>query len=176
MGGILDHAEAVAPRQLGDASHVAALPGEGHGNHYLGQGAVALGALQAGVELGDVEVEGRRVDVDEIHLGAAIKAAIGAGDEGVGAGPEAVARPQVEGQAGNVQGGGGVAHGDAMGGLATLGNGLLEAFDGRALGQPVGTQGVDHRIDVGLADVLATVGNHGQAQASASCRSSGTLR
>ena len=87
-----------------------------------------------------------------------------------------VARPQVEGQAGDVQGCGGVAHGDAVGGLATLGDGLLEAFDGRALGQPVGTQGVDHRIDVGLADVLATVGNHGQAQASASCRSSGTLR
>lgn len=160
VGGILDQHEAITLRQLRHGAHVAALPGKRHRHHHLGQAARAFGGLELVRQRPGIHVPGVRVDIDEVHLGAAITSAVGRGEEGIGRGPQPVSRPQAGGQAGDVQGRRGIAHRHAMAGLAASGHGLLEAFDGRPLGQPVGPQHRDHRINVRLVETLAPVGNH----------------
>jgi hypothetical protein len=78
-----------------------------------------------------------RVDVDEIDLGAAVARGIGRGDEGDRAGPQAVARPQAERQAGDVQPRSRCSS-PPHGARRRHRPRTLEARHGRALGQEVG--------------------------------------
>ena len=50
--------------------------------------------------------------------------------------------------------------GDRVGRAAVRGDRLLERRHGRALREEVGAEHVDDRLDVGVRDVLAAVGDH----------------
>ena len=167
MGGILDDAKAIAPGQGGDGRQVAGLASEVYRDHHLGQPALALCLFQLDGQGRGVEVVGVRVDVDEVHPGAAITPAIGGGDEGVGGGPQPVARPQPQGQAGEVQGAGGGVDRYAVGGATVGGDRLLEPRHRWALGEEIRAQHGGDRGDIGLGDGLATVGDHGAGSGAA---------
>nr|AXV45528.1 hypothetical protein TRI15_00031 [uncultured organism] len=120
-----------------DGAHVAGLAAKVHRHHYLGQTSFLFGLQQFTFERLGAEVIGNGIDIDEIDPGATIEAAVGRCHEGVGAGPEPVTRPQSQRQTGDVQGRRGVADRNGMLGSAVIKHRLLEAGDGRSLGQKI---------------------------------------
>ena len=87
VGRIFDDRKAITLGQFGDAAHVAALPGERHGHQHFGQRTVLLGLIEFHFEGEGIEVPGQRIDVHEVDVGAAVTAAVGRGQKGVGRGP-----------------------------------------------------------------------------------------
>ncbi len=94
--GVLDDAEAVvacASAQI--ASWSGALAAEVHRDDDLGQAAGAPCASRSlCCQRRHADVAGARIDVDEIDVGAAVARAVGRGDEGVGHGPQHIARAE----------------------------------------------------------------------------------
>ena len=66
-----------------------------------------------------------------------------------------------EGQAGEMERGGGAVDRHAVTAAAIIREPPLEGGNGGTLGQEIRTQHPDHRLDVILADVLTPVGDHG---------------
>ncbi|MNG30514.1 hypothetical protein D3C84_1161430 [compost metagenome] len=77
-----------------DRLHITGLPAQVHRDHDLGQASFALGLLQLARKGLRAEVVGARVDIDEVDLRTAVQTAVGRGDEGDRAGPQAIARTE----------------------------------------------------------------------------------
>ena len=158
--GILDDLEAIAAGHLRDRPHVSALTSQVHGHHHFRQPPIPRRRFQLLRQPLDGHVVRCWIDVDEIDPSAAIKRAIGARDEGDRTGPQQVARTKAERQAGDVQRRSSIANRDSVCRTAISRERLLEPRHRRTLGQEIGLQHFDDRVDIGRVDRLAAVGNH----------------
>ena len=157
---IFNNLESIALGQGMDGLHIARLATQVHGNDDFRQSAFAFGLFQLEGKRLRAEVVGVWVDIDKIHVGATVQRAVGRSHERDWRCPQPVARAKPEGQAGNVQCRGGTVDSQGMGGTHMLRHTLFKAGDHGALGQKIGLQYPHDRIDIGLGDVLAAVGNH----------------
>ncbi len=103
------------------------------------------------------------IHIGEHHLGAHIAGAVGRRQEGDRGGDHHLARPDVEGQHGQVQGRRAVGAGHRVARAHRLGEGGLEGGHRGPGGEEIPTQGLGHRGDVVLLDGLAAVGEQGLA-------------
>jgi len=161
MRGVLNDLEAIALPQCMDGCHLAGLAAQVHRHHHLGQPALAGGDFKFVSQCLHRHVVAARVDVDEVHVGAAVAGAVGRCQEGDRRGPQHITRPQAEGHAGDVQRAGGAVDRHAVAGTGQLGDALFKCRNRRPLGQEVRPQHCHHGGDVGLGNVLPTVGDAG---------------
>ena len=159
MAGILQDLEAVFVGQRAHFLQVAGHAGEIDRDNDVGQRAGFLRRGQFLSQPFDRHVPAVGIDIDEIDRCAAIKRAIGRGDETDRAGPDPAARTYAHGKTRDVQRGGGVRQRHGVGHLVTRGERLFEPFDRRPLSQEIGCQDLDYGIDVRLFDLLAAIGD-----------------
>src|SRR6476646_8708076 len=101
--GVLDDAEAVALAERADRGHLARLTAQVYRDDDLGQPLCLPRGLEFLRERRDAHVVAFGVDVYEVHVGAAVARAVGAGDERDRAGPDKIAGTDVEGEASEMQ-------------------------------------------------------------------------
>ena len=120
-----------------------------------------------GLNLGWVDQQGLRVDVDEDRRASLIDDAVGGRGEGHGRYDDFVSWSDVQGVNGSVERGRAVADRDGLADAGRLGKGSLELADHGAGGEPVRTQHGHDGRDVVVVDRLASVGQqlltHGRA-------------
>ena len=160
MAGILDHLYAIGTGQAGNLGHVRRLAAQMHRHDDLRQPSGGGRGFQLVGQRAGAHRPSHRVDIDEIHRGAAVERAVGAGDKGVGHRPQHIARPQPQRHAGDVQGGGGRIHRHRMLGADMAGHRRFKPRDQRALRQEVRAQHGHDRGDILVRDVLAAIGDH----------------
>ena len=142
---VADHSQSVLLRQSRDRRHVRGLPVEVHRNDGLGL------RRDLRLDLIDVDVVGRGVDVDEHHLRAGHLDRLGRGDEGVGDRDDLVTRADTQRLQRDEQRVGSVGNADAMTDPAVLREGLLERLDERAADEGgLLDHGGDRRVDLGF--------------------------
>ena len=158
VGGVFNQLEAILHRQSMNGLHVTRLATHVNRHHHLGQLAVFLCLDEFGLQRLWAQVVGACIDVDKVDFCAAIQSAVGRGDKGDGAGPQAVAWAQAQGQAGQMQSRCGIGGRHGMLRLAISCHRCFKVGNHRPLCQKIGTQHLDHGLDVSLADALAAIG------------------
>ena len=171
---ILDDPEPVAVREPADRGDVRGKSGEVHRHHHLRQCSVALRSLELRRQRRGIQVEGLRIDVDEVHFRAAQPAAVGARDEGVRRRPEPIPGPEPERKACDVECAGGAVHRHGMRRARCVSERLLESRNRGPLGEEVAPEDLEHRGLVGSIDPLAAVRDHPGVPSSAWVPTPGT--
>ena len=148
MGGVFDHAQAMAARDVEDLQHVDRQTG------VMDRDDRAGARRDRGLDQFGVDVQRCRVDVDQHHIGAQVADNFGRGGKGMGGGDDLVARADAQRFERQMQAGGGRIDGDAfdlrLG--QKFGKSQFEALCFRAGGDPTRTQGIDHFVDLVLAN------------------------
>ena len=129
---VFNHGHAVFVRQLLNRRHVARFAAQMHRQHF-GQPPCGFGARQFFRQCVRRQIPRLRVDIDKIHVRAAIQRTVGRSDKRGRRGPQQVARPQAQRQTRQMQRGGGIAHGHGMLRAAIIRQRLLERGHAAAL-------------------------------------------
>src|SRR5690625_7921 len=160
MRGILDNFKAKPLAQGMDSLHVARLPTQMHWHHHFRQLPCPLGFKQFGFQRLRAEVVSVGVDVNEIDLCAAIAPAIGGGDKGDGSRPQPIARAELQRETSQMQRRGRTVDCHRMLSAAVVGNGCFKTRYYWTLREKVRLQHFNYGRDIGVRDLLTSVGNH----------------
>ncbi len=149
MRRVLDHAQAAAPGDGEDRRHVGRQAAVVDRDHRLGLGRDRM------LDLVRVDVERRRIDVDQLDVGAEVANDLGSGGEGVRRRDHLVARADAAGFERQVQPRRRRVDGERLqrGVAEKRAEVVLEALGLRAGRDPARAQRVDDLGDLGLADV-----------------------
>ena len=97
------------------------------------------------------------INVREAHIGTDVSCTVGRGEKTVCRGYDNIAGADAQRQHGQMQRRCTVGTGARIGGADACGQFLFKLVYSRSLGPPVGSQDLDHRLNVLLFDVLSTV-------------------
>ena len=157
--GVFHHLQVAVGRQLEQRSHVGGQAGVVHRHDGLGA------RRDRFLDRGGVDVQRRRVDVDQLHVGTQVAHHLGGGGEGVGGRDDLVAGADAQGLQRQVQAGGGGIDGHRMQRRVTEKGPeiLFEALRLGAGGDPAALQRIDDLGNLVLADLGQGEGEEGRA-------------
>ena len=170
---VLDHAQAVAAGDVEDRRHVGGQAAVVHRDR-----SPCVFGRDRRLDRVRVDAERRRVDVDQLHVGAEVAHDLGGGGEGVGRRDHLVARADAERLEREVQAGGRRVDGERLQRRVAEEGAevVLEALGLRAGGEPAGTQRVDDLGDLVVADLGRAKGRKGRLIAMAAVAGPSTSR
>jgi len=135
VSGVFDDVEVVLTGEIEDGRHIAGITAVVHDDDGFG----ARGDAGRNGGRGDGEVVGAG-DIGEDNAGAGVEDGVGGGDEGEGGEDDFVPGANAKGNAGEMQGFGGVGDGEAVGAAGQLGEVVFEVGGDFAHGEPFGME------------------------------------
>ena len=130
---VFNHRHAVFVGQPLNRCHIARFAAQMHRHQNFRQPPCGFGARQFFRQCIRRQIPRLRVDIDKIHVRAAIQRTVGRSDKRGRRCPQQVARPQAQRQTRQMQCGGGIAHGNGMLRAAIIRQRLLERGHAAAL-------------------------------------------